>query len=120
MRTLDVTDPNLDTGAPSELTGKIATGLDSLRQRVRQRLLFWAGTWFLDTSAGVPYTQNILGASGNVPLITQMITDQILDVSGVQAVRNVRVSYDGDARHYTYSATVTGSDGTTELTGTLV
>ena len=52
-------------------------------QHARQRLMTFAGEWFMDTTAGVAWLNSILGRRENLPLAEALIKNEILDTDGV-------------------------------------
>ena len=74
MRTLSVT----DTDAERDIDGLIIEGLESLRQRVVQAILFQFGDWFADTRRGLPY-RRIIGHETTQALAARAITQAIVD-----------------------------------------
>ena len=105
-------DPVADT---YDLDGSLVDGLESVRQRIQQRLRFWRGTWFLDSGAGVPYLRDVLGHRRNLALATSAITAQIRTVPDVTVVQNVTSSFDFDLRIIDYSAVVQTTFGDLSL-----
>ena len=97
MITLGVTNGDLD--------GTLVDGLDSLRQRIGQRLLFAEGEWSLQPEAGTP---SLLGLRSAARVAASVITEAILDEGADEAidVTDVTVSQDGETRALTYSAEV--------------
>lgn len=80
-------------------------GLESVRQRTIQRLRFWLGTWFLQTTAGVPYLEDVFGFRPDERTAARIISDVIREVEDVTGVRDVVFRLDAD-RVAHYSATV--------------
>ncbi len=56
---------------------------EAVAQAVQTRLLLWKGEWFLDTSDGTPWLQDILGHNTNYDLEIQ---ERILDTPGVNEI----------------------------------
>ena len=54
MRTIST---NEDTG---DIVFEVVDGAESVRQRVRQRLLFHRGEYYLDTAQGIPYVIDVI------------------------------------------------------------
>ena len=48
--------------------GQWLSGAEAVAQAVLTRLLLWRGKWFMDTSDGTPYMQDILGHGTNYDL----------------------------------------------------
>lgn len=107
MRTLGTkpVDPDRPDG-PHDLDNTVLDGIESVRQRVHQRVRFWSGTWFLDTNAGVPYLRDVLGHQISLPLATSAITRAIRGVPDVTGVSDVESRIEAAERRLYYSATV--------------
>lgn len=56
-------------------------------QSILTRLKLWEGEWFLDTSAGTPWLQNILGKR-TLPLADLLIQDRVLSTENVTSIEN--------------------------------
>ena len=87
MRTLGVNSQTHD------LDWTVADGLDSVEQRVRQRLRFFRGTWFLAMTQGIPYLDDVLIREADAGLASRTMADAVRTVAGVTDVvsANVRV-----------------------------
>ena len=70
-------------------------------QAIRTRLKLWQNEWFLDSTAGTPWRQSILGRSQNPDAF---ITQEILGTDGVTAL----VSYSSSLNRPTRVLTVSG------------
>lgn len=68
-------------------------GLESVRQRVVQRLLYWRGEWSYDLSEGTPYLTDYLSNRFSEDLIRQTIIAQVLEIDNVNGVRDLEVKY---------------------------
>lgn len=88
--------------------GNIATArnLEALKQKIKQRLKLFYSEWFLDTTRGVPYFQNILGEDINQSLAAQIITTEIQKEPDVTGVENVNFGLNDSTRKFTYLANV--------------
>lgn len=96
----------------------LTDGVDSVRQRVRQRLLFLFGEWFLATQSGVPHLQEILGNPDDLDVVRRVITDHILAVEDVTGVQDVTVALDSERkRTVNYTAKVNTIYGTFATAG---
>lgn len=107
MKTLGTTDGDLDWSI-------VADGI-SLAQRLKQRIRFWAGEWFLATDRGVPYLPEILGHFSPDNLAEQIITAQLRTVPDVTDVTDVVADFDYERRILTYSAVVHSRFGRIEM-----
>ena len=106
MRSLSVTptDSN-DPGGPADLDGTVVDDLESLRQRVDQRLRFPLSTWALDLSLGTP---SVLGHQVTDALAVRVIVDAVREEGGdeVLDVVDVVVNLNHDTRVLRYSMRV--------------
>jgi len=60
--------------------------LPSVAQDIRQRLRFFAGEWFLDDDAGVPYYQVVLVKNPNLSTVREVAREAIAGAKGVVSV----------------------------------
>lgn len=91
---------------------KKGEALEALRQRIVIRLRSFQGDWFVDTTIGVPYFQQILGArgAGVEALAGTILRGVIEDTPGVLSVDTFSVSF--SARMITIDFTATADLGT--------
>jgi hypothetical protein len=73
-------------------------GIDAIAQRVRTRLQFFRGEWFLDQRLGVPWFQVILGAKGGEQVAAQILRAVIEGTPGVDRVDELSLDLDGTTR----------------------
>ncbi len=86
----------------------------TVAQAVLTRLNLWQGEWFLDTSDGTPYNQQVLGKrNGTNP--DAAIKQRILGTPEVTAITSYQSAYNGATRALVVSATLTTSYGTTAV-----
>lgn len=64
-------------------------------QHVRSRLLFYLEEWFLDTTAGVPYFQDIFKKPANLANIESIFKTTILRTPGVERLTDFSMDYQG-------------------------
>ncbi len=87
----------------------------AVAQAVQTRLRLFAGEWFLDTSAGMPWNTGVLGkytAAAYDPLIKE----QILAAQGVTEITAYTSTRDPSARTLNVAVTIGTIYGTTSLT----
>ena len=103
MRTISVTEAS-DT-SPPDIDGNVADDLDSLRQRIAQRLQFPLGSWDIDNSLG---TERVLGTLTSIELVDAAYVEAILDEGGdeVLAVHDAVTEINPDTRVLTFSCRV--------------
>ena len=93
----------------------VADGLESVQQRVMQRLRLRRGEWFLAPDRGIALL-DALRQPNAAGLIPRLISDEVLDVQGVTGLSDVRVQLDTDTRKLYYTATVQTEHGDMQMT----
>ena len=68
-------------------------GANYVVQKIRQRLLFLLGEWFLDTTECVPWFENILVKNPNLQYIQSTLSKVIAETPGITSVRTVEIQY---------------------------
>lgn len=71
---------------------------EAVGQHARQRLNTHEGEWFLDTTAGVPWLNNILGSGYDPALAEGVVKAEILDTDGVEEITSFSVRFDRSTR----------------------
>lgn len=84
----------------------LVSDLAAIEQEISIRLQFLRGEWFLDTTAGLPYFQNILVKSPNLAAIKTLFTNEILSSAGVKALLSLVLDFDRKARVLTVTFSV--------------
>jgi hypothetical protein len=79
---------------------------DAVAQAVKTRLRLWQGEFFLDTSDGTPYLQQILGKRDATRNPDAAIKVRILGTLGVTGIAQYASVYDGNTRVLTVYALV--------------
>lgn len=77
---------------------------DGVAQNVMTRLKLWRGTWFIDTQAGTPWLQQILGRHDAVDVV---LRSRILETPGVRSIESFEAVLDPDTRRLSVTATIT-------------
>lgn len=88
-----------------------AEGDTAIKQKVSTRLLLYQGEWFLDTSAGTPWYQQVLGKPRSLPLIEAVIKQRILDTDGVESLLEFQTNLDKNSRILNISGNVITENG---------
>lgn len=75
-------------------------GIQAVVQSIRIALQMFAGEWFLDLDAGIPYWQAILGQkpAAAVAAANLAFRNELTDTDGVLKVLKCAVTYDRDTR----------------------
>lgn len=97
----------------------LVADMEAIKQEIHIRLQFIAGEWFLDTTAGLPYFDNILVKSPNLAAIRTIFMDEILASAGVKSVLKLDLDFDRKLRTLTVSFTVNTDLGLLENTEVL-
>lgn len=73
-------------------------GDNNIAQRIKTRLLFWRGEWFMDTSDGTPWYERVLGKTGNRAVIGAVIRRRIIQTPGVASITDFDIELDRTGR----------------------
>lgn len=76
---------------------------EGVAQNVMTRLALWRGTWFLDTTEGTPWLQEILGKHDAVDMV---LKDRILETPGVREIDSFEAIFHPDTRKLAVTATI--------------
>lgn len=88
---------------------------EAVAQAIKTRFLLWYGQWFLDTTAGTPWIQSVLGKQ-KPEIYNMAIRQRILDTAGVDSISDFNTTVDTSTRRVTFTATVNTIYGTTTVT----
>lgn len=83
-----------------------ARDAEATAQSVKTRLQLLRSEWFLDTSAGVPYLQEICVKPASLPLAEGIIKRTILGTDGVAAIVSFALDLNSGTRKLTITAQV--------------
>lgn len=76
----------------------LATLAKAVGEHVRQRLMTYSGEWFLDTTAGVPWLEQIMGRGYDPALAEAVVKAEILDTDGVREITSFSIAFDNELR----------------------
>lgn len=110
-------DPNTWEPLQGNGLGNFISDLDAVAQIIATRLKLFQGEWFLNLSDGLPLFQRILGTSGaerNLQVITNLISQRILQTVFVTAINSITATYVN--RKFTFTAQVQTSFGPLTVT----
>jgi hypothetical protein len=113
---LDTTTHDLDL---STLDLQFVDGLDYIAQKLKIRLWFLLGEWFLDTTEGVPYFEEILVKTPDISKIETILKSTILETDGVTEMLIFNTTFDRALRKFTVTFTVNTIYGILERSETL-
>ena len=93
------------------LPRQIISGNAAIRQNLIDTLNLWRGEWFLNTSDGFPWAQEVLGTKQiNAAFVGGLITKALLGIQGVATV-TANASFNGSTRNFDYSFTAKLNNG---------
>lgn len=76
---------------------------EEIAQRIKIRLQFFQGEWYLNTAHGVPYFPEIFGTKDITSnAFDSFMQEQILDVEGVTEILQTKTDYDTKQRKLFY------------------
>lgn len=76
----------------------LVTGDAAIAQDLQQRLQIWLGEWFLDTTKGLPFKQQILVKNPNLDVVQADFVQAILDTPGVSQILDFNFDYTSQNR----------------------
>lgn len=93
---------------------------ESLATKLRNRLLFFLGEWFLDIRLGVPYFQGIYVKAPNLIIVRRILFDVLSNTPGVAEVSSLTLNYSPGVRELSFyfkvitdtAAVIEGGTGT--------
>jgi len=93
----DLVFPLVD-GYTDRYTIWMINGADKVAQQVKITLLAFFGEWFLDTTFGVPYLEDILVKNPHMPSVESILRSHILDVPHVTGLVSFTLAWDRQDR----------------------
>lgn len=72
----------------------LVDGVDAIEQDLQQQLQVWLGEWFLDTTIGIPYRQQILVKNPNLDIVQAILVNAAVNVPGVQVINETEFAYE--------------------------
>lgn len=86
--------------------------IDAVAQKVFILLRTFQAEWYLNTTTGIPYLQDILGKKIKKSTIDRIIQEKILQVEGVASIEAYTSTMGGD-RVYSATLNIKTTQGTT-------
>lgn len=99
---LDVNTHDIVVGTES-FDMSFVEGVEYIAQKLKVRLWFFLGEWFLDTNEGTPFYQSILVKNPDVDLISTLLKARILESPGVIELQSFEFDYDNGLRRASVS-----------------
>ena len=89
----------------------IVMGSDAVKQNLMQRLRFFTGDWFLDTSIHVPYYESIFKKNPDLQEVQAILQNVIVTTPGVLSLDSFDLQLDTSTRKLSVSFQVSVFDG---------
>ena len=86
---------------------------EAIVQRLRIKLKFFKGEWFLNKQFGIPYNQTIFSKGTTKPQVDSIFRNKILSTPGVVELVTFSSELDAARRSYTLSFSCRASTGST-------
>jgi len=93
----------------------LTTGAEAVKQHLQSRLRTFLGEWFLDTSIGVPWFQEVLVKQPSFQVIQSVLKSIIVDTPGILELTFFEFDYD-NSRELTLEIEALTSDGPIDFT----
>ncbi|MCW0344985.1 hypothetical protein NB703_003078 [Pantoea ananatis] len=87
---------------------------EAVAQAIKTRFMLWYGQWFLDTTAGTPWVQSVLGKQ-KPETYNLAIRQRILETKGVNSIISFTTDLNTKTRRVTFTATIDTIYGTTTV-----
>lgn len=94
---------------------QLVSGSDHVIQHIKIRLQFFKNEWFLDTTPGVPFFEDIFTKNPNIPNIENIIKAHIIDTPEVEELLEFNSDFNNSTRQYTINFKVRSIYGEEEL-----
>lgn len=98
---------------------QLVSNSDHVVQYIKIRLQFFKNEWFLDTTPGVPFFENIFVKNPNIPDIDSIIKAQIIDTPEVKEILEFVSEYNRSERRYTVNFKIRTTYGESDLSVSL-
>lgn len=90
-------------------------GAEYFAQKLKIRLWFFLGEWFLDTAEGTPWFQSVLVKNPNLALVGTLLKSRILETPGVLSLVSFELEFDRGLRNLAVSFQAKTESGMVEL-----
>jgi len=87
------------------------SGSNAISQKVKARLSFFKGEWFLDQNEGFPYWEDVLVNNPSMSKIYELFRRVISESPGVASLDSLDVSFDSVTRRLSVDFSLITDDG---------
>lgn len=84
-------------------------------QRVGMKLRTFEGEWFLDTTYGIPYMQEIIAVARNKRDVDSIFISEIRNEAGVNNIKSFQSTFENINRKYEAKAVIITDEGEVEI-----
>jgi hypothetical protein len=120
----DILNADSSSGAENDLAVEtfelmIVEGIDQIKQKLKIRLQFFSGEWYLDTTVGVRYMQDVFVKNPQLSKMQSIFKAVIVETTGVTALTAFSTTYNASTREFEVSFTVETIYGTLTMQETV-
>jgi len=90
----------------------LISGVNALRDRLATNLRTFQGEWYLDTTLGIPFFEQVFKKAVNVGALYTIFSGAIRRTAGVSAINSLQFDQDNATRNLDITFSVTADDGT--------
>lgn len=94
----------------------LTTGIDAIRQHLQTTLRLFMGEWFLDTTKGVPWFQDILIKNPSFAVVSAVLRNTILNTPGVLQLVEFNLDFDKSIREMSLAFKALTTEGLIDFT----
>lgn len=95
-------------------------GIEEVQQLLRQRLRAFLGEWFLNTTIGMPFFQQIFLKNPNSVAIEAAFKNEILNTPGILELSEFELDIESGPRQLTVTFSAISTDGLIDFSEILV
>ena len=92
---------NLNSSGDLDFTNNnfvLVEGSEEIKQLVQVRISTFLGEWFLDSSRGIPWFQDILKKNPNPVIVDAVLKNTVLETDGIKELISWDLDYDSSLR----------------------
>lgn len=93
----------------------IVRDAEAIGQHARQRVMTFQGEWFIDTTCGVPWLDQIMGRQFDPALSESVIKKELIETDGVTAIEAFSLSFNRTLRGLNVTRATLATEYDTEV-----
>ena len=90
---------------------RLNSGVEAIAQHLKVKFQLFLGEWFLDTTLGVPYYQDILIKKPSFVVVQEILKNVILETAGVLELESFDINFDSTIRTFSLEFKAQTDDG---------